>query len=53
MEALAEIGLAADLEHIRDAELIAEYRIKTTPALIINGKVIGSGAVPSSGLKCV
>ena len=49
MEALAELGLAADLEHIRDAERIAEYRVKTTPALIINGKVIGSGAVPSKG----
>jgi len=49
MEALAEIGLAADLEHIRDADRIAEYRVKTTPALIINGEVMGSGAVPSKG----
>ena len=49
MEALAEIGLAADLEHIRDAERIAEYKVKTTPALIINGNVMGSGAVPSKG----
>ena len=37
MEALAEIGLAADLEHSRNAERIAEYRVKTTTALIING----------------
>ena len=49
MEVLAEIGMAADLEHVRDAERIAEYRVKTTPALIINGKIMGSGAVPSKG----
>jgi len=49
MEALSEIGLAADLEHIRDAERIAEYKVKTTPALIINDNVMGSGAVPSKG----
>ncbi|MEK6196050.1 MAG: thioredoxin family protein, partial [Deltaproteobacteria bacterium] len=33
MEALAETGLAADLEHIREADRIAEYKVKTTPAL--------------------
>jgi quercetin dioxygenase-like cupin family protein len=49
MQALTEIGLAADLEHIRDADRIAKYRVKTTPALIINGKLMGSGAVPSKG----
>ena len=49
MEVLTEIGLAADLEHIRDADRIAEYKVKTTPALIINGKVMGSGGVPSKG----
>jgi quercetin dioxygenase-like cupin family protein len=49
MEALAETGLAADLEHIRDPDRIAEFKVKTTPALIINGKVMGSGAVPSKG----
>ena len=47
MEALTEIGLAADLEHIRDADRIAEYSVKTKPALIINGSLMGSGAVPS------
>ena len=49
MAALTELGLAADLEHIRDADRIAEYKVKTTPALIINGKVMGPGAVPSKG----
>lgn len=49
MQALAELGLAADLEHIRDPGRIAEFKVKTTPALIINGKVMGPGAVPSMG----
>jgi small redox-active disulfide protein 2 len=47
MAALSEIGLAADLEHIRDDDRIAEYEVKTAPALIFNGKVMGAGGVPS------
>ena len=49
MEVLAEMGLPADLEHIRDADRIAEYKVKTTPALIINGKLMNLGGVPSKG----
>jgi small redox-active disulfide protein 2 len=49
MEVLTEIGLATDLEHIRDADRIAEYKVKTTPALIINGNIMGSGGIPSKG----
>jgi len=49
MDILTEMGLKADLEHIRDADRIAEYKVKTTPALIINGKVMGSGGAPSKG----
>jgi small redox-active disulfide protein 2 len=49
MAVLTELGLAADLEHVREPERIAEYGVKTTPALIINGKVMGSGAAPSKG----
>jgi small redox-active disulfide protein 2 len=49
MAALSEIGLAADLEHIRDPDRIAEYEVKATPALIFNGKVMGAGGVPSKG----
>ena len=46
MEALTEMNLAAELEHIRDADLIAEFKVKGTPALIINGKVMCSGKTP-------
>jgi quercetin dioxygenase-like cupin family protein len=35
---LTEMNLAAELEHIRDADQIAEFKVKGTPALIIDGK---------------
>ena len=37
------------MEHIREPDRIAEYKVKTTPALIINGKLMGSGGVPTKG----
>jgi predicted DsbA family dithiol-disulfide isomerase len=40
------MNLAAELEHIRDGDQIAEYKVKGTPALIINGKVMCSGTTP-------
>ena len=49
MAVLTEFGLAADLEHVREPERIAEFKVKTTPAVIINGKVMDSGAAPSKG----
>ena len=48
METLTTMGLAADLEHVRDAKLISEYRVQGTPALVINGKVVCAGGSPSS-----
>ena len=50
MEVLSEIGLSADLEHVRDVEQIAKYSVKGTPALIINGKVLCSGRIPSKNM---
>ncbi len=48
METLAGLGTAADLEHVRDAEQIAQYRVTGTPALVINGKIMCAGRNPSS-----
>jgi small redox-active disulfide protein 2 len=48
MEILTAMGLAADLEHIRDAGQISEYRVKGTPALVINGRVVCTGRNPSN-----
>jgi len=47
MAALTDLGLAAELDHIRDAEQIARYKVRGTPALIINGKIVSAGTAPS------
>ncbi len=47
METLAASGLAADLEHIRDADQIAQYQVRATPALVINEKVVCTGRTPT------
>lgn len=46
MEVLAEMGLSADLEHVRDIKEIGRFGVMGTPALIINGKVMCAGSVP-------
>ncbi len=50
MEVLSEMNLTADLEHVKDVEQIAKYRVKGTPALIINDKVMCSGRIPSKNI---
>jgi hypothetical protein len=47
MAVLSETGIGAGLNHISDPNLLAQYGILPTPALIINGKVKSSGRVPS------
>ena len=47
MAVLSETGIQAGLNHVSDPNLIAQYGILSTPALIINGKVKSSGRVPS------
>jgi small redox-active disulfide protein 2 len=47
MEVLAEMNLAADLEHVRDIKEIGRYGVMGTPALVINGKVMCVGTVPT------
>ena len=46
-EVLSEMSLGADLEHVREPEQIAKYKVKGTPALLINGKVMSTGTPPS------
>lgn len=46
MGLMSEMGLPADLEHIRDVVEIGRYGVKSVPALVINGKVVASGRVP-------
>ena len=47
MDVMSELNLAADLEHVTDIKAIAQYGVLGSPALIINGKVLAVGSVPS------
>lgn len=44
-EALAELNVEADVDHITDFSQIASYGVMSTPALVVNGKVVSYGKV--------
>ncbi|MBN2862090.1 MAG: TM0996/MTH895 family glutaredoxin-like protein [Bacteroidales bacterium] len=48
-EALAETGIDAIIEKVEDIVDIMNYGINRTPGLVINGKLLLSGSVPSAG----
>lgn len=45
MQTLANMGLAADVEHVTDLKEIAGYGVLGSPALVINKKVVSVGKV--------
>jgi small redox-active disulfide protein 2 len=47
MEVISEMALPGDVEHVRDVKEIGQYGVMGTPALVINGKVVCVGEVPS------
>jgi small redox-active disulfide protein 2 len=47
MEVLTELNIAADLQKVKDLTKIMEYKILSTPGLVINGKVKCSGKIPA------
>ena len=47
MEIMIEMNLPADLEHITDIKKIGKYGVMGMPALIVNGKVMCTGKVPT------
>jgi small redox-active disulfide protein 2 len=47
VNALAQLGVAADVQKISDIKKIMDYSIIGTPGLVINGKVKCSGRIPS------
>ncbi len=46
---LAEMDVAASVEKVDDIMKILEYGVMSTPGLVINGKVVYSGGIPSTG----
>jgi small redox-active disulfide protein 2 len=46
MQVMAENGIVADIEHVRDIKEIGRYGVLGTPALLINGQVKSVGKVP-------
>lgn len=47
MEVLTETRIAASVDHVRDIKEIARFGVMGTPALLINGKVMAVGNIPS------
>jgi len=48
INAVAELDIAADVSKVEDIMKIMGYGIMHTPGLVINGKVVLSGRLPSS-----
>ena len=47
-EALAELGLDADVEKVTDYAAIAGFGVMTTPGLVVDDRVVVSGRVPTA-----
>ncbi len=46
-EVVKELGLNATIKKVEDYAAIASYGVMSTPALVVDGKVILSGRVPT------
>ena len=45
VDALRELGMDTAIDHVRDFEKIAAYGVMTTPALVVDGRVVSYGKV--------
>ena len=45
VKALSELGMDTTVEHVRDFEKIAAYGVMSTPALVVDGRVVSYGRV--------
>ena len=46
-DAVAESGISAEIEKVEDIYKIMSYGVMSTPALVVNQKVVVSGRIPS------
>ena len=46
-QAIKELGIDATTEEVKDINKIMEYPILATPGLVIDGKLVCSGKVPT------
>jgi len=46
-DAVAEMGLSAEIEKVEDIVKIMNYGVMSTPALVIDEKIALSGRIPS------
>jgi small redox-active disulfide protein 2 len=47
IEAVTELGIEASISKLKDFKEFAKYGILMTPALVVDGKVVVTGKVPS------
>lgn len=54
INACAELDLAADISHVYDVRQYGKLGVRLTPAVIVDGRVVVSGKVPTVGeLKAI
>lgn len=46
-DAVADLGMDATFEHVKEMDKIMAYSIMTTPALVVDEQVLVSGRIPS------
>jgi hypothetical protein len=47
IKVLGDLNVGADVEHVRDLKEIASYGFVPTPGLVINGRLVSTGKVPT------
>lgn len=46
-EAVTQLDLAADVSHVYDVREYAKMGVSLTPAVVVDGKIVVSGTVPT------